>query len=70
MKTKPLHKCYAIKRDFLRLGFRGRTAFYNACKSIDVTLNGFQLIEFYEGKKVPNKLISRLESILETLKYE
>lgn len=68
---KPLHtKCYAIKKGFLQLGFKGKSAFYNACKSIDVTLNGFQLVSFYDNCEASETLLSKLESILEMLKHE
>lgn len=55
---------------FRKLGFGGITAFYNVCKSIDVTLNGFQLLEFYRGTAVYPQLVTSLYTILEKLKYE
>lgn len=69
--SKPLSKkrC-AIIRGFLQLGFGGIHAFYNVCKSIDATLNGFKLIKFYEGQIDDEVLVTKLEAILEVLKYE
>ena len=68
---KPLNKkrC-AIIGGFLQLGFGGIHAFYNVCKSVDVTLNGFKLIAFYKGYLRDEILTSRLEDILETVRYE
>lgn len=60
----------AIINDFNCMGFRGRTAFYNVCKSIDVRLSGFALIEFYSGVKICENLTEKLETIIEILRYE
>ena len=72
MKTfKPLNKkrC-AIIRGFLQLGFGGIYSFYNVCKSVDATLNGFKLLKFYKGQLEDDVLATKLESILEAIKYE
>jgi hypothetical protein len=69
--VKPFNKrrC-AIVTEFLRLGFGGICSFYNVCKSIDATLNGFKLIEFYEDRLVDDVFVTKLESVIEILKYE
>jgi hypothetical protein len=59
-----------IITEFKSLGFLGMTSFYNVCKSLDATLNGFELIAFYFGHKVDQKIINRLYEIIESLKYE
>ena len=59
-----------IITDFKKLGFVGRNAFYNVCKTFDATLNGFQLLVFYDGRMLDKKLIARLEEIVECLKHE
>ncbi|TVZ55628.1 hypothetical protein OD91_0883 [Lutibacter sp. Hel_I_33_5] len=65
-----IKKRYAIQRGFYKLGFRGRTAFFNVCKSIDVTLSDFELLNFYDHGKSSPGLVTRLEEILDTLQYE
>jgi len=60
----------AILNDFNCMGFWGVAAFYNVCKSIDVTLSGFSLIEFYNGSKICEVLANKLETIIEILRYE
>jgi hypothetical protein len=40
------------------------------CKSIDITLNGFELIDFYQGDEVSKSIVSKLYAIIETLKNE
>ena len=69
--VKPLYKkrC-AILKGFLQLGFGGICSFYNVCKSVDATLNGFKLIQFYKGELEDEVLVTKLESILEAIKYE
>jgi hypothetical protein len=59
-----------ILHEFKSLGFRGKTPFFNVCKSIDVALNGFELMEFYQGYNVSELLVSKLYAILERLKNE
>jgi hypothetical protein len=59
-----------ILHEFKSLGFWGKTAFFNVCKSIDVTLNGFELVRFYQGDAVSKAVVSRLYAILERLKNE
>lgn len=71
MLNKPLEqKRNAIITEFFKLGFWGKTAFYNVCKSIDVALNGFELIAFYEGYKVNKPMVEKLEAIIDKLKTE
>lgn len=59
-----------ILQGFRKLGFRGMVPFLNVCKTIDVTLNGLELLEFYNGSKVTESIANRLCAILEMLKYE
>lgn len=68
---KPLDtKRNAIKGAFAKFGFRGIIAFYNVCKSIDVTLNGFELIAFWRLNKGDEKLLLSLENVLTILENE
>lgn len=60
----------AILLNFRKFGFMGVTPFYNVCKSVDVTLNGFRLLEFYRGTAVYPDLIDVLHGVLETLRHE
>lgn len=69
-QLKPLQKRAVIIGGFTHLGFTCRTAFYNVCKSLDSTLNGFELINFYNGEVVSETLVNRLEAVLEMLKNE
>jgi hypothetical protein len=62
-------RCTIIS-EFLQLGFGGISAFYNVCKSLDVTLSGLLLIQFYKGQSYDAKFLSKIEAILEILKYE
>ena len=55
---------------FRELGFNSVQAFYNVCKSVDVTLSSFELIEFYKGTRVQEYLFVKLNNVLETIKYE
>jgi len=55
---------------FKRLGFRGRTAFYNVCKSIDVTLSSLDIINFYDHEFVSENLVTKMEGFIEKLKNE
>ena len=59
-----------ILSEFKKMGFWGKTAFFNVCKSLDVTLNGFELLQFYEGISVKQSLINRLYAIIECVKNE
>lgn len=59
-----------ILHEFKSLGFWGKTPFFNVCKSIDITLNGFELIDFYQGDEVSKSIVSKLYAIIETLKNE
>jgi hypothetical protein len=59
-----------IQSGFLALGFVKGAAFYNVCKSLDTTLNGFRLLAFWNGQKVSKMMMAKLESILEVLKNE
>lgn len=59
-----------ILSEFENLGFLGRTPFFNVCKSLDVTLNGFELLEFYNGTNISQPLVSRLYAIIECVKNE
>lgn len=71
MRGKELiKKRWQILGEFAQLGFKGRTAFYNVCKSIMPTLNSFMLLEFWFKKPVSTKFCKDLESVLEILKYE
>jgi hypothetical protein len=68
---KPLFKkCSVIKSRFKSFGFRGRSSFYNVCKSLDATLNGFEIFEFWELNKATDNFISRVECILNRLEHE
>ena len=55
---------------FRKLGFKSLQSFYNVCKSIDATINGFRLIEFYKHGNVPVEFVNKLDAILTQLKYE
>lgn len=68
---KPLFKkrCSVI-REFLQLGFGGIQSFYNCCKTIDTTLNGFAILQFYTGDKVTEKMVADVENVLNVLKNE
>jgi len=70
MKAKSSIKCFTVLQEFKGLGFWGRTAFLNVCRSIDETLDGFDLIIFYEENRADDVLLTRLEMILERLKLE
>lgn len=59
-----------ILHGFRKMGFMGVVPFYNVCKNVDVTLNGFQLLEFYKGTRLHQDLITPLHTILETVRYE
>lgn len=68
---KPLQQRYnTVMRGFLQLGFVGESVFYNICKSVDVTLNGFELIQFYKREKITEEMLVKVGAILEKIKYE
>jgi hypothetical protein len=70
MKHKSSIKCFAVVREFQKLGFWGRSAFLNVCRSIDETLDGFDLIILYDEYIADDVLLTKLEMILERLKFE
>ena len=56
---------------FRKFGFMGVKSFYNVCKSVDVSLNSFDLVEFYfHGNKASIKMITKLQAVVKVLKYE
>lgn len=70
-KNKPLKLQRAkIVGGFFKLGFINKTAFKRVCLTLDSTLNGLDVANFYDGKTVTQKLINRLEAVLEMLRYE
>lgn len=64
-----IKRCYIILC-FRRFGFRGRTAFYNVCKSIDTTLNGLDIVQFYDFDFVSENMVIKMEAVLQKLKTE
>lgn len=69
--NEPLQQQRAsILGGFHAFGFNSRTVFFNVCMSLDCTLNGFDLVAFYDDKKLEKSLMNRLEAILEMLKNE
>lgn len=68
-KPLQLQRCVLLNR-FYKLGFRGRTAFYNVCKSLDATLNGLEIISFYDFGNTNQSLINRLNAVIDCLENE
>lgn len=69
IKKKPSQR-YLILTAFAKFGFRGQTSFCNVCTSMDISLSGFDLIEFWCFGNTDPVLMSRLEAIIENLKNE
>lgn len=63
-------KCSSLKNRFKSLGFMGMTAFYNVCKSLDTTLNGFDIIRFWKFNQADENFLNKVEIVLNKLKYE
>jgi len=69
IKKKPSQR-FLIIAEFAKLGFRGQTSFCKVCTSMDVSLVGLDLIQFWSLGNSNPVLNSRLEAILENLKNE
>ena len=63
-------KGYTVLEGFRDLGFKSLRAFYNVCKSVDVTFNGYELIEFFKLGRASFSFLVGLEAVLYRLRYE
>lgn len=60
----------SILSAFIKMGFIGVVSFFNVCKNLDAALSVYDLRAFYDGSIVEQKTVSRLQEILEVLRYE
>lgn len=70
LRRSLIEKRLNIIINFKRLGFVGRVAFYNVCKSIDTTLSDFDIVDFYDYGNATVEFTNKMESIVNTLRYE
>lgn len=64
------YKRWLVISGFVKLGFKSKGAFFNVCKSVLPTLNGFKLLAFWKGGFLCNDLMEDLINVLEIIKYE
>lgn len=55
---------------FAEMGFRGFRAFCNVCKSINSSLDGFELFLFWGGNPVSNSFCNNVSDVIQVLKKE